>query len=196
MDWREECVELVQGELLLRTKRNPESNKNKRYLSGQIYSNNKYLYGTFEARIKPNPRFPGVCTAFWAFNKNDDYWKEIDFVEIFNDSSNPNVLTFNTHTFYEQDSGPSREPSHKINRRKVPVDFDVYDYNTYRCEWTDTEIKWYVNDTLLASNVNINMHDSLVVVVSAGIREPLRRSPSVEGFPSEAYVEYIKIKSY
>jgi len=190
--WEPENAWVQNGSLHLRM----EYHKHQRatntlfYTSGIIKSRATPIkYGYFEARVKAAPRFPGVCPAFWAYRHEKGLWTEIDFVEL-TEQQNVEAVDTNTHVFKHPEL-PEGKTVHESRSWKSP--WDPRDgFHVYGCEWNDKEIRWYVDTKLVATRQNEYWHQALDVVLSFGIRSPLKTKPSDTGFPTVFQVDYIR----
>jgi len=154
-------------------------------------------FGYFETRIKAAPRFPGVCPAFWVYRIDDNTWTEIDFVELTEAAGNTGRIYTNLHVFQHPDlfDGKRKQPpKHHVERRHWDAPWDPRDdFHVYGCEWDEKRIKWYINGKLVNQADNRYWKQPLDMVLSFGVRHPLRRKPSGEGFPTTFQVDYIRV---
>ena len=64
-------------------------------------------------------------------------------------------------------------------------------------EWNSSQLTWWVDDrivkTLPAAPFFNNSNRPMDVVLSFGLRPPLRSSPSKEGFPTTFWVDYVRV---
>lgn len=161
------------------------------YKSGIIKSKATPIrYGYFEARIKAAPRYPGVCPAFWAYRGEKNLWTEIDFVELTQRKS-VKLIDTNTHVFLH----PKLPIGKRLRERHTwEAPWDSRDaFHVYGCEWNATDIKWYVDGKLVNTRKNEYWHQTLDVVLSFGVRHPLRSEPSDKDFPTEFQVDYVRV---
>jgi beta-glucanase (GH16 family) len=176
----------------VRKDRNVRKDRKYFYKSGIIRSRALPIkYGYFEARIKASDRYPGVCPAFWASNKDQTQWTEIDFVELTQSSETNKKIYFNTHVF-KHDKLEAGKKLHEGRFWYAPwVPYE--DFHTYGCEWDKDEIKWFVDGQMVASRKNDFWHQPLNITLSMGLRAPLRKTPSQTGFPAIAHVDYVRV---
>jgi len=162
------------------------------YTSGIIKSRATPIkYGYFEARIKAAQRFPGVCPAFWVYRNEKNLWTEIDFVELTEQRKNVKLIDTNTHVF-KHPKLPGSKEVHEHRSWQAPWD-PRDDFHAYGCEWDDKEIKWYVDGKLVATRKNDYWHQPLDVVLSFGVRSPLKEMPSDKEFPTVCQVDYVRV---
>ena len=132
--------------------------------SGEVVSKEKFLYGYFEARIKM-PKGEGVFPAFWLFDKDwpltDDYPREIDIIEQRTSVNleNGEVIYVNTFNHFWENEKYFKRPD-KEPRAKAAIDYNTFDYDGWHriaLEWSETTLKWYVNDNLVCEVKNVNI---------------------------------------
>jgi beta-glucanase (GH16 family) len=161
------------------------------YKSGIIKSKATPIkYGYFEARIRAAERQPGVCPAFWVYRDELDKWTEIDFVELTQFKDKLKQADFVLHVMKHPDL---EEYFHKNQPWTAPWD-PADDFHIYGCSWDEKEIQFFVDGVLRSTADNLYHDQALDVVLSMGVRSPLRDgSPSPEGFPTEMMVDYIRV---
>ena len=193
--WEPENAWVEGGSLQLRMQYH-KHNRGKQtifYTSGIIKSKeDPTKYGYFEARIKAASRFPGVCPAFWTYRQDRDEWTEIDFVEL---TQRPHqdvkTIDLGSHVFRTPKLSQGIQ-IHEARDKVMPWD-PRDDFHVYGCQWNEKTIKWYVDGKLLATRKNDYWHQSLDVVLSFGVRHPLKKTPSDKGFPTVFQVDYIRV---
>lgn len=115
----------------------------KNYKAAEIYSNQSYLYGRFEMKIKAAPGSGQLSTFFLYRNEselNTTLWQEID-IEIFGKQTN----TFQSNVIIEKVEGTRLQTP--VVHTTIPSLSD--DFHTYVLEWTPDSITWYLDDVLL-----------------------------------------------
>jgi beta-glucanase (GH16 family) len=191
--WEPSNVQVRGGHLLLTARYQEHIRKGQSlfYTSGIVKTKAPpILYGYFEARMRAAPRYPGVAPAFWAYRANEKEWTEIDFVELTQDREGPGLIDTNTHVFRQ----PGRAADPIRERRTWTAPWDPRDdFHVYACEWNDKEIRWFVDGKLVASRPNQYWHQALDVVISMGMRSPLLRYPSADGFPTAVRIDYVRV---
>ncbi|MFN3403497.1 MAG: family 16 glycosylhydrolase [Cytophagaceae bacterium] len=117
---------------------------NKPYWGGEYYRSEKYLYGRFVVRMKPNTP-AGVVTSFFLMNIewNHNYtvpleWSEID-IEF---SGRTDRVQFTLHWIDNQ--GKHMDANYVTLNKNVTDDF-----HEWVIEWTPTYISYYLDGTLL-----------------------------------------------
>lgn len=115
----------------------------KNYKAAEIYSNQSYLYGRFEMRIKAAAG-SGQISSFFLYRNNSEQnttlWREID-LEIFGKDTNK----FQTNVIIEKVEGKQLR-TEGVHTAKNSVSLN---YHTYVVEWTPDSISWYLDDSLL-----------------------------------------------
>lgn len=193
--WEPENVWTEDGNLHVRMQYHEHERDDKKlyYTSGIIRSRATPIkYGYFEARIKAAPRFPGVCPAFWAYRIEDDLWTEIDFAELTeHGAGKPHYIDTNTHVF-RHPALPAGQELHEQRHYHAPFD-PRDDFHIYGCEWDEREIRMYIDGKLVNARVNEYWHQPLDVVISFGLRNVLKETPSGKGFPTVFLVDYVRV---
>lgn len=118
------------------------------YTTGEIWSDYKFSYGKFEARVKI-PRGKGFFPAFWVFGDNP--WHEIDIFEFKNENDAfgnfaPNLLSkkHSMTVHYDTDNdGDSEFCVSSYNGGDFSLDFHVF-----TLIWEKNRIAWYVDGQL------------------------------------------------
>lgn len=118
------------------------------YSAASICSNNRYLFGKFEAVIQPT-NVSGVVTGF--FLHRDSPRQEID-VEIA--GNRPNRLLANV--FYNPgDEGARYDYGYRGSPTYVDLGFDASRAtHAFTVEWTASEIRWMVDNRLVHRRLN------------------------------------------
>lgn len=198
--WEPENVWVKSGSLHLRIQHKMRTRGEQRlsYMSGIIRSKSKPIkYGYFEARIKAAPRFPGVCPAFWLYRVDDGTWTEIDIIELTEVPGNVKRIDTNLHVFQHPKlfDGKKRQPgNHHAERRHWDAPWDPRDdFHVYGCEWDEGCIRWYIDGNLVNEAENRYWHQPLDVVLSFGLRHPLEKEPSDQGFPTVCEIDYVRV---
>ncbi|PWD99347.1 family 16 glycosylhydrolase [Marinilabilia rubra] len=170
------------------------------YYSGAIRSKAPSVkYGYFEAKIKGSEKYPGVCPAFWLYhkegglaNKNPTYWTEIDIVELTqNVNYGENAIGLNIHAFNHPNLVDEIHEGYEWHAPWNPDD----EYHVYGVEWDENSIKWFVDGVLRLERENDYWDQPLDVVLSFGLRKPLKDVPSPEGFPASFDIDYVRVWS-
>ncbi|MDA3882636.1 MAG: family 16 glycosylhydrolase [Bacteroidales bacterium] len=166
----------------------------KDYKGAEIYSNESYLYGKFEMRIKA-AKGSGQLSTFFLYRNNSEQsstlWEEID-IEIFG----KNTSDFQTNVIIEKVEGTKlmTEEHHSMG-------FDLSeDFHTFIVEWTPDSISWYVDDILIRTEKEHAL--SCTHPMSIRFNHWAANISNWVGYfdtsvlPSYQYVDYIKYYSY
>ncbi len=143
--WREDKVTFRKGIMRLQLDKSgcPKRCSGKPYVSGELRSQNEYLYGRFEAKIKA-AKGNGVVTSFFIFSPADKAKRtgknEIVFEILGKDIvGNTSKVQLN---YYVNGVG-----KHEV---KIPLRFDASKgFHTYAFDWSPKAIKWYVDGKLV-----------------------------------------------
>lgn len=115
----------------------------KNYKGAEIYSNQSYLYGRFEMKIKSAPG-SGQLSTFFLYRNNSEtattLWQEID-IEIFGKDSN----SFQSNVIVEAVEGKKIMTEQK---HSTPNSLSA-DFHIYAIEWTPDSISWFLDDSLI-----------------------------------------------
>jgi len=209
--WEPENAFLHNGSLHVRMSFEPHKRGGEQlyYKSGIVRSIKPITYGYFEARIKGCSRFPGVCPAFWMKGDLDGESSEIDFMEIQEIEKNISQIDCNLHA-NTMDNG--KKVWHR-ERRHWNAPWDPRDdFHIYGCENTPDSIHWYIDGNKVLSAKNEYFHLPMYVMLSMGVRTPLRyfaapnpehpeaqrafadpKTSTAEGFPTEMLVDWIRV---
>lgn len=127
-----ENVRIVEGKLRLIARKENYNEFN--YTSGEVYSNEEFLYGKFVARMKPADG-RGLVSAFFTFTSIAPN-HEIDIEML---GKNNSFITTNYWTSAENKYAKVYE-----------LDFNASsEFADFVIEWTPYHIKWFVNDRLI-----------------------------------------------
>lgn len=167
----------------------------KAYKGGEIYSNEKVLYGKFEMRMKMI-KGNGMLSTFYTIEhkaKDKEYWAEID-IEIL---GKKNAQVFSTNIFNNDKNGKLIHSVQEIN-----VDHSLADnFHTYVLEWTPNYVAWFLDGVELrretgdfVTHMNIPQEYRFNAWISS---TPAWVGPIDENtFPSYQYVDWIEYSSY
>lgn len=118
------------------------------YTSAAICSSQRFLYGQFEAAIRPT-NTPGVITG--VFLHRNSPRQEIDIEFLGKDTTKMLV-----NVYYNPGSDGARfEYGYRGTPVLIELGFDASeDFHRYRIEWSATVIRWYVDDRLVYERFN------------------------------------------
>jgi len=168
----------------------------KSYKGAEVYSNQSYLYGRYEMRMRV-AKASGVLSTFFTYKNgsevDDTFWEEID-IEIFgkNDATQwqSNVIL-----------GNSRPTIHTEQVHTAPQSL-ADAYHTYVLEWTPDYVAWFVDGEEVRRITGTSTVTSLTNAQS--LRFNIWSSESVEWvgawddsvLPVYQFINYIEYKSY
>lgn len=153
------------------------------YTTGFLTTNNTLIhYGYIEARVKC-PYFNSVNSAFWTFKADHQFeadYSSVNEIDIFENLGWTlyNMSTSNVHLNYDTD--PDRYRVYSIN--------DYRNYHVYGCEWTPTQITFYIDGILKRTIPNPGVFDPVKVIFNIGFG-----TTTSAVFPYYMYVDYLKI---
>ncbi len=113
------------------------------FISGQVTSLDSYTYGIFECSATFSDQL-GAFPAFWTHSEmpcSSSFNNEIDIVEKKIDHLNP---TLDNHIFYYPSNCIEGAYGYEFN----PYVFNWGGAHTFKCIWTPTYIKYFVDDFL------------------------------------------------
>ncbi len=167
------------------------------YLSGIITSYNsfRFKYGRVEARARM-PAGQGLWSAFWLLNA---YYKqdqpedpEIDIIEAIGDR----VTTANHayHYRFDNDGSGLYNQTSSTEMRAVISDFSA-DFHTYRVDWEEGRIVWYVDDIETGRVEGDQVSDEQMYIlanlaVGGSFPGP---ADSTTPFPAKFEIDYIRV---
>ncbi|RYY73041.1 MAG: glycosyl hydrolase family protein [Gammaproteobacteria bacterium] len=168
----------------------------KSYKGAEVYSNQSYLYGRYEMRMRV-AKASGVLSTFFTYKNGsevgDTFWEEID-IEIFgkNDATQwqSNVIL-----------GSSRPTIHTEQVHTAPQSL-ADAYHTYVLEWTPDYVAWFVDGEEARRITGTSTVTSLTNAQS--LRFNIWSSESVEWvgawddsvLPVYQFISYVEYKSY
>ncbi|MHA6483422.1 family 16 glycosylhydrolase [Paenibacillus sp. strain BS8-2] len=177
---REQNIEVSDGALTIKA-----DVEDSQWYSGLIQTNGKFSqqYGYWEARMKAAPG-DGFLTAFWA--KTEEMWPpEIDFMEVL--GNDPDDVHMTQH--YRNGSGTHVPDGGSWNS---PSDL-TEEYHVYGAEWTDTQIKWYVDGKLRRTTAN-NVGKALYAVLNVHVGNDWTGDPALEDTETKtAQVDWVRV---
>lgn len=166
----------------------------KNYKGAEIYSQQSYLYGRFEMRIKSAPGSGQLSTFFLYRNESElatTLWQEID-LEIFG----KNETTFQSNVIVEKTEG-KRLLTEKVHTSPTSLSDD---FHIYTIEWTPDSINWYLDDSLMRTeNINAKLCNAAMSIRFNHWAANLTSWVGVfdtKVLPQYQYVDYISYSSY
>lgn len=133
-DWRREQLGLTSEGLAITMA--PSAGGEKPYSSGEIASNESFVYGYFEARMRV-PRGDGVVTGLFTFTRSGGprTWQEIDMEIVGRDTR---VLELAYHV------------AGRPKKIMIDLPFDAAEgFHTYAFDWRPDAIRFFVDNRLV-----------------------------------------------
>ena len=120
----------------------------RQYSSAAITTHRSYLYGRFEAELKP-PMVPGLVTGMFLHRNSPRQEIDIEFV-----GNKPTKML--TNVYYNPGvEGARFDYGYRGTPLEIELGFDVSEsFHLYAIEWEPNEIRWYVDDVLVQSRKN------------------------------------------
>ncbi|MEL7834993.1 family 16 glycosylhydrolase [Fodinibius sp. Rm-B-1B1-1] len=127
-----------------------ENMKVRNYSSGALTTHTEFLFGRFEAILKP-PKTTGLITGLFLHRNSPRQEVDIEFLGKY-----PQKLLLNV--FYNPgDEGARFDYGYRGTPILVNLGFDVTnDFHSYAIEWEPDELRWFVDDQLIHRRVNWN----------------------------------------
>lgn len=144
------------------------------YKGGMLASEDAYLYGWFEARVKTEGQ--ACWPAFWMYTANgSDVWNEIDIME-----------------FAPANNGKFNIAHHHDDRsdvEKFAVSNDWHSkWHYYSFEWRPNVMRWYIDDICINCTCrNIPQHP-MIMLLSLEVDPELRP----QQLPARMYIDYVR----
>lgn len=192
---RPENAKIVNGELVITARE--ESYGGKSYTSARMKTQGKksFKYGRIEAYIKI-PMGQGSWPAFWTLGENittPGYgWPKCGEIDIMEHVNNASVVNGTVH--WANTSG-----AHVSNG--TTTTFDPSQYHLYAIEWTETQIKWYIDlkpfyTFYIVNGINNTdaFHKPHFLLLNLAIGGNWPGSPNgTMQFPIEMKVDYVRV---
>jgi len=118
------------------------------YSSAAITSDKSFLYGRFEADLKP-PKVSGFVTGIFLHRDSPRQEIDIEFT-----GNNPTKML--TNVYYNPGvEGARFDYGYRGTPLQIELGFDVSeDFHLYAIEWDPNEIRWYVDNVLVHTRKN------------------------------------------
>ena len=161
-----------------------------------IKTNDSYLYGRFETRMK-SADGDGMVSSFFTYNTDFDNglgnlnWNEID-IEM--TGNKDNSVQFTTHH-------PGDPNSWSITEI-VDVDFNPHqEFHDYAFEWTPNYIKWFIDNIEVYQQVSpsvddLNLSQKIMMNLWAANAPSWTGNWDYQDVPKFSYYDYVKYYSY
>ena len=161
-----------------------------------IKTNDSYLYGRFETRMK-SADGDGMVSSFFTYNTDFDNglgnlnWNEID-IEM--TGNKDNSVQFTTHH-------PGNPNSWSITEI-VDVNFNPHqEFHDYAFEWTPNYIKWFIDNIEVYQQVSpsvddLNLSQKIMMNLWAANAPSWTGDWDYQDVPKFSYYDYVKYYSY
>ena len=120
----------------------------RQYSSSAITSHESFLYGKFEAELKP-PKVSGLVTGVFLHRDSPRQEIDIEFV-----GNKPTKML--TNVYYNPGVDGARfDYGYRGTPFEIELGFDATkEFHRYAIEWSENEIKWFVDDNLVHRRSN------------------------------------------
>lgn len=168
------------------------------YTSGEILSNDTYIYGFFEICAKM-PSGSGFWPAFWLWQQSpytqtvNCWYNEIDVFEIY--GYQPDIVESRAHCGFNCPSDISH--SSEIGRHFCRYDTS---YHKYGVLWLPEKIVWYIDSCpvrYMTNNINasdcIDIHNPMQIIINFALASKSQTNNQIGTttiFPNYMYVDY------
>ncbi len=200
--YRAENASVENGLLTIRAKQ--EQKGGMPYTSARLCTKGLFAqcYGRFEARIRL-PGGEGFWPAFWLMPRDEIYgfWAASGEIDILEAKGRLPGLTYHSVHF----GGVCPDNTHITESFMLP-EGTYGDFHVYALEWTDREMRWYVDDTLAATQrlwytaghdfpAPFDQPFYVILNLAVGGNFDQNRMPGTLGGPLEASMEvdYVRI---
>ena len=190
------------GKLVITARRQPQNGFE--FTSARINTRDRFAFrhGRIEARIRL-PAGEGLWPAFWLMPQEEAYggWAasgEIDIMEAVNPGGTGGNAVYGTLHYGGASPGNRSSGDHYVVASDTTENFHVY-----ALEWDEREMRWYVDDTLYATQNNWfttaadfpapfdrAFHIIFNVAIGGGFPGP---PDSTTRFPTAMTVDYVRV---
>jgi len=152
------------------------------YTSGMLFSNEKFLYGSFEAEIYI-PKGYGLWSAFWLQGESEKGFTEIDIFEYYGKDHRFSYCT-----------GYGIDYAHNLSKGGIGIHDKRLEnsWNKYRVDWYEgKDIKIFVNDILVGKRYGKPFTIPMNLIINMAIRKKI--GTKLDKFlPTKMFVRNIK----
>jgi len=118
------------------------------YSSGSLTTCAKFLFGRFEATLKP-PKVSGLVTGIFLHRDSPRQEIDIEFL-----GNQPKKILVNVY-YNPGEEGSRFDYGYRGTPILIDLGFDATeDFHTYAIEWESNEIRWFVDNKLIHTRVN------------------------------------------
>lgn len=179
-----------------------ENYMGKEYTSARLISHNKasFKYGKMEARIKL-PYGQGIWPAFWMLGDNifsGTGWPacgEIDILEMIGGGEGRDDMLHGTIHWADANGNHAQYGGSKQLNKGIFND----DFHVFSIEWTDTQIKWFLDgaqyhSVSITPNHMSEFHENFFILLNLAVGGNWPGSPnSSTVFPQQMWVDYVRV---
>lgn len=162
------------------------------HTAGFLVSKELFLYGYFEARLRPNDS-PWVF-GFWMSNNERDWWTEIDICE--NCPGNPvnrHDLNSNVHVFKAPaDKGDIKKHIDFPSKYYIPFELQK-DFHVWGLDWSKEYIRLYIDGILYREIENKYWHQPLRINLNNESNKWFGALPDDNNMDSEYLIDYVRV---
>jgi len=164
--------------------------------SGQLNTDESYLYGRFEVRMK-SASGDGLVSSFFTYNTN---WSNglgnlnVNEIDIEMTGNRDSSVQFTTHH--------PGDPNSWSYGEIIDVEFNPHlGFHDYAFEWTPNSIKWFVNNVEvymqpLSIVDDLNLSQKIMMNLWSAIWEDWVGEWDNQDTPKHSYYDYVKYYSY
>ena len=171
------------------------------YACAYVRSREQFLYGRFECRARTMAS--KVCNAFWLYDplsaaperkfRPGDFSEEIDIFEIFGELRDWYGTVHCLKTPYLEgmvNGGVEKLPE---KSKHLALAFDpAADFHVYAFEWTEKELRWFIDGELVFARVNDRFHRPLHVTFDCEIMYDWVGEPERGRLPQVFVIDYFR----
>jgi hypothetical protein len=140
------------------------------------------LRGYFEIRCRI-PSTPDMWPAFWLASRDAEV-VEIDIFEFY--TSNTNSFNSNIHW--------GTKETHQDKVKSHPVCQAADYFHIYACEWSQTEVRWYYDNTLIRVETNglSEFLHPMLVIINSSVDARAGHHPEHSTYPNYFEIDYVR----
>tara|TARA_A100000164_G_scaffold312439_1_gene290794 strand:- start:256 stop:1572 length:1317 start_codon:yes stop_codon:yes gene_type:complete len=164
--------------------------------AGSIRTDDSYLYGRFEVRMK-SADGDGIVSSFFTYNTDWENnlgnlnWNEIDIEMTGNRDSS---VQFTTHH--------PGDPNSWSYGEIIDIEYNPhFEFHEYAFEWTPNSIKWFIDSQLVYEQTetivdDLNLSQKIIMNIWPAIWESWVGEWDEEDTPKHSYYDYVRYYEY
>ncbi|MAJ43615.1 MAG: hypothetical protein CMF96_02580 [Candidatus Marinimicrobia bacterium] len=164
--------------------------------AGSIRTDDSYLYGRFEVRMK-SADGDGIVSSFFTYNTDWENnlgnlnWNEIDIEMTGNRDSS---VQFTTHH--------PGDPNSWSYGEIIDIEYNPhFEFHEYAFEWTPNSIKWFIDSQLVYQQTetivdDLNLSQKIIMNIWPAIWESWVGEWDEEDTPKHSYYDYVRYYEY